>query len=731
MSRERLELALEKLTPGQWERFERFASEFLSAEIPDLRTVALPSGDSGRDAEIFSPKGDASQVLQYSVAQDWRSKIRATAKRVSSTLQSAQMLIYVTNQKIGADVDDLRSEIRTTYSLHLDVRDRAYFLDRLRKSSQTEAASEELARDIVDPYLSSRRIGPTQASALDKDELRAALLYLTLQLRDEVQEKGLTKLSFEALIRSVLIDSDSEHRMTRDEIKHRVRQLLPADDPNRVDQLTESGLARLTKRSIRHWTKSDEFCLTFEETERLSNFATKRELAEVEILDELRDAIEKRRPSAASLPEDTTYIATRIRRLLDRCLYQRAELFATAILAGSISTFPTDHLPEIINDDLRVNIPRKGDLDGDQQWLLALVREILGDPGDATQLYISDLADSYTLLAFLRQTPDVQSAVQKIFSHGEIWLDTSAILPLLAEEVLEDKRRRFQQMYQIASQAGIKFFATSGVIEELERHINRAVHCSHIANQWEGRIPFLLEIFLQSGRAISEFQSWTETFRGSLRPLEDIFEYLDTRFGIQRHDLEARANEAPERLRQTIQEIWYEIHSRRREKSGVAADPIMLSRLSRHDAENYVGVIQQRHQEKPSAFGYSAWWLTLDRKAFAIGDVAKQQYGIQVPDSPVLSLDFLAQYLTIGPARSRLPKDSIRGLHVFLEPRLVSFLTRDLIGEATSIRTEMQDKPEWVIRRRIRDHLDGARRRMGPLAAQSLDAFFEIDRVTL
>jgi hypothetical protein len=72
MSRERLELALEKLAPGQWERFETFASEFLVAEMPDLRTVASPAGDSGRDAELFSPNGVCSQVLQYSVAKDWQ-----------------------------------------------------------------------------------------------------------------------------------------------------------------------------------------------------------------------------------------------------------------------------------------------------------------------------------------------------------------------------------------------------------------------------------------------------------------------------------------------------------------------------------------------------------------------------------------------------------------------------------------------------------------------------------
>jgi hypothetical protein len=732
MSRERLELALEKLSGGQWERFEKFASEFLSSEMPELRTVASSSGDLGRDAELFSPNGDSTIVLQYSVAQDWREKIRATAKRVSVTLGGARLLIYVTNQKIGADADDLKSDIRATYSLHLDIRDRTFFLDRFRKSSQTEGASEELAHDIVDPYLSAKRVIPQQESVLDRDELRAAHMYLALQLRDEVQEKGLTKLSFEALIRSVLLGTDSEHRMARAELKRRVRELLPADDPKRVDELTDSALARLTKKAVRHWVKTDEFCLTFEEAQRLSEFITTRELAELAIIDELRGKIESYRSGPRPLPQDTTQIAARVRRILERCLYQRAESFASALLRGSISAFPTDHLQPIVIEDLRTNPPGKGDPDGDQQWLLDLVREVLGNPGDETRLYIRDLADSYTLLAFLRQTPDVQSAVKKMFSHGEIWLDTSAILPLLAEETLEDKQRRFQQMYEFAGCAGIRFFVTSGVIEELERHINRAVLCSHIASQWEGRIPFLLEVFLQSGRAISEFQSWTEMFRGPNRPHEDIFEYLEERFEIKHRDLEEQTLEAPTDFRQAVQEIWYEIHSQRRERVGGAMDPIVLNRLSRHDAENYVGVTQQRHQEKPSAFGYSAWWLTLDRKAFHIGESVHQRFGIQVPDSPVLSLDFLAQYLTIGPGRARLPKDALRCLHVFFEPRLLSFLTKDLIAEATHIRDEMKDKTEWVIRRRVRDHLDEARRRLGPLAAQSLDALFEAtDRSSL
>lgn len=725
MRSKRLELALEKITAANWERFERFASEFLAVDLPELRTVAAPSGDGGRDAELFSPTGDNTQVLQYSVAQDWKSKIKATAKRVSETIHSAQLLIYVTNQLIGADADELKRELRTAFQLHLDVRDRSYFLERYRKDLRTEAASEELAQDIVDPFLASEGILVRRSPVLDSNEAKAAHVYLSLQLRDEIQEKGLTKLSFEALIRSALINTNSENRMHRDELKRRIRQLLPSDSSVQIDQLVDSAIARLTKRAIRHWKKEDEFCLTYEETQRVAEFAATQELAEISLGDEIRGLILRSAPAGSSRIIDVDVAAARIRRILERCLYARAESFASAVQSGNIAAFATDHLETIVQDDLRLNPAQRGRTDGDPSWLTAAVREIVGSPGQATQRYLRDLADAYTLLSFLRQTPDVQSAVQKMFSHGEIWLDTSAILPLLAEELLDEDRGQFQQMVELAGQAGIRFLVTDGVVEELDRHINRASQCARNIAGWQGRIPFLLEAFLQAGRPAAGFASWTEVFRGPNRPVDDIFEFLNVRFGIDRWDLEARAAEAPTDFRQAVQEAWYHIHERRRQRLGVY-DTIVVNRLSRHDTENYVGVIQQRQQEKPSPFGYSAWWLTLDRSAFKIGDIVRDEFGVTpIPDSPVMSLDFLAQYLTFGPIRSRVSKSSLRELPVALEPRFVRFLNAELLEEASRIRAEMKNLPEHVIRRRVRDHLDEARRRVGPLAYRGVETVLD------
>jgi len=79
-----------------------------------------------------------------------------------------------------------------------------------------------------------------------------------------------------------------------------------------------------------------------------------------------------------------------------------------------------------------------------------------------------------------------------MFSRGEIWLDASAVLPLLAEELIEDGTGQFQQMIGIARDAGLTFFVASGVIEELDHHVENALACCR-SGGWNGKFPFLLE----------------------------------------------------------------------------------------------------------------------------------------------------------------------------------------------------------------------------------------------
>ena len=86
------------------------------------------------------------------------------------------------------------------------------------------------------------------------------------------------------------------------------------------------------------------------------------------------------------------------------------------------------------------------------------------------------------------------------------------------------------------------------------------------------------------------------------------------------------------------------------------------------------------------------------------------------PDSPVLSADFLVNYLAFGPLRTRIGKSQEVHLPLLMELGTARHLTPDLIAEAEKLREELKDLPDRVVRRRVRDLLDEARRRLGPIA---------------
>jgi len=61
--------------------------------------------------------------------------------------------------------------------------------------------------------------------------------------------------------------------------------------------------------------------------------------------------------------------------------------------------------------------------------LEAVVREMLATLREPIQQYLRDLADAYTLLEFLRQTPDVQERQKDLFAWPDMarYIDYSAI----------------------------------------------------------------------------------------------------------------------------------------------------------------------------------------------------------------------------------------------------------------------------------------------------------------
>jgi len=187
-------LGLKLLEPSHWEYFETLCSSFLVSEFENLRTMAHPSGDGGRDSELFSPESITMIATQYSVTPNWKPKIRQTVERINESFPNVKILIYLSNKVIGGQADELKKELLTKKGVSLDIRDQNWFLERMELSDTNRIAAETLSNLIALPYLEGEKVIDKKSSPLTTNESKAALLYLGLQWQDDTNDKGLTPL---------------------------------------------------------------------------------------------------------------------------------------------------------------------------------------------------------------------------------------------------------------------------------------------------------------------------------------------------------------------------------------------------------------------------------------------------------------------------------------------------------------------------------------------------------
>ena len=724
MTRDRFEFALLNLNPNQWESFEKLASTFLADEYTSLRTLA-GTGDRGRDAILWQPEKDPTVVLQFSTTKDWSTKIKTTAKTIRNEFPATQVLVYMTSRRLEPKADDVRTVLRKNYHLFLDIRDANWFLERQNRSRSTEVASAEFSAPIVDPLLSTSSLIDTKIDGLDRRDARAAVVFLAMHWEDETRDKGLTKLSYEALVKAGLRDTDNDNRMSRSAVHTSVCSILQHHDPREVGKYIDSALERLKKRQIRHWEKYDEFCLSLSERQRRTEALVDLELLDKELESELLAHLVH---SSTAFNQSTETEGLRdlvpfVHRILGLFLLQRGEAFAQSVAGGGMVYYTVDEIESICAGQLE-NAPGTIVPTADLIPLVSsTVEEVLVRPSPSTQRYLRALSDGYTLFAFLQQVPDVQRAVQKIFGHGRVWLDTSAALPLLAEILLDEESRSYTRTVRTARQAGMELFVTPGVVRELFHHIQHSRRCQQLGSAWRSRIPFLFSAYLWSGRPGTDFKRWTVEFIGGHQPHDDIVDFLFEVAGIRERSLKPEVERAEEGLRWQISNYWREVHLARSLASDGSRDPEIAEILAQNDVENFLGIVVARENEnKASSLGYEHWWLTLDRGAYRATAEICEQEGLELFDSPVMSYDFLINYFALGPRRGDVTKRDERLLPLMLDMSLLDGVPEDILQIAETTRDQMAGSSERLIRRTIRDHLNQAKLQRGPIARAGIDA---------
>lgn len=712
MNTDMFRLSLQQMRDSDWALFEKMSSCFLVSEYEDIRTMAHPSGDGGRDSELFHSGQKPFIVFQYSISSDWRGKIGRTYRRLSKEFPEARFLIYMTNQVIGGKGDELKSKFMQK-GLGLDIRDMNWFIERANTDPNRENSANEIVDKIARPFLRGEEIIEKASSPLSTKEAKAALLYLGLQLQDDLTAKGLTKVSFDALVRATLRPTDSNNRLTRGQIHEAIHRVLPSSDKIATTQYIDAALKRLAKRYIRWWQKDDTFCLTHEETirieERLANAENNKADFEECVLQECVHCLSDSTPYTDA---DIADIQIRVPRIIEKFMLHQGEEFAAAVRADRLNRISYKELLDIILADIDQFRPQTELLANYPKLLSTIIQNLMGNASASTCSYLRRLSNSYTLLSFLNQTPDVQAATRKLFSHGKVWLDTTVLLPLFAEQLQDDENsRKFSTIFGICSEMGVEFRVTTGIIQEVNAHMNKALSCSrHQPASWVGRVPYLYHYYLQTGKPGEDFSKWVSLFRGDARQEDDLAQFLQDEMHIQLENLEAELDDVPNELRWAADRLWTEAHKKRR-KDGVALDDDTIRILIKHDIETYLGVYARRQNETVSELGYKHWLLTFDKNAWAVRDALRQEFQKDAPGSPLLSITFLINSMNFGPARSRAQEMSKITLPVLLDIEMKESMPHDILVIADSVRKEHEGLPEYVIRRKVRDAIDYARKR--------------------
>ncbi|MDN4647757.1 hypothetical protein [Curtobacterium sp. PsM8] len=706
----RFRFGLEQLSSGDWLLFERLASTFLVGEFPSIRTTATASGDRGRDGEVFSVPGEEHTGFQYSVATDWSAKIRRTVQTLLDNKLDYRLIVYCTNQAIGSKVDDLKAALWKDHQILLDVRDREWFCDREMDTAEREAASAQFCRLVVDPITSARGIAENTGSALALQDGRVALVQLALNSSDTVGDKNLTKVSFDSLVQSVLIGTTQDTAVDRGEVFDRVHVLVPHGSERQVKDLIDSALTRLSaKRGPVKWIRTAD-------TYHLSHEATKRwqESAAEYLLDQ--HTVEADLAAAAygyvvELDADFVQLQAEgkeLRLALEALLLQNGEQFVDAVEGGEVKLLSRQSISDFLSK--RASALRMHPDDAAKA-----IMDVLAAPDARTRSHLVRVLNAYTLMAFLQQTPDVQKALSRVFDTAKIWLDTSAVLPLIAETLIDEPSDRLQtSLLRAAVDSGVSLLVTDGVIEEIRYHLERCVAYINAGRDWEGEVPFVYSAYMLSGRDERAFGHWLLNFRGDVIPDHDIAEFLELTYSITRRDLKELADQADQKLRAAVLELFRKKNGgygrNRPGRGGRRRSDVSHDRLAAHDVESAVGVIQLRHGPR-SALGYDAWWLTFDKTAFKLDAWLRDQLGRNAPDTPALSPDYLAQLLRLGPLRRSMSSDAPR-LPLVVDVTRMESVPEELIRAARKRREEMTGLDEVRIRREVRDELHRLRTSM-------------------
>ncbi len=551
-------------------------------------------------------------------------------------------------------------------------------------------------------------------------EERVIATYLQLELRDKDPAKGLTKSCVEALITYTLREATPETLVSRDAVRTNVARNMPGSAAERAYGLADASLARLVRQDVvKHHRKEDGFTLAFPFRERMGE-RLQAMLAERASL--LEECAVRAEAIALRLGIDFAYdpasVAADALVLLSVTLCERGRLAALAAV-GKASFFDRRRsLEDVASELLRRDAALFGSLSSlGSDHFLALVptvaEELAQYPTERLLTQLRSVSDAYCLQFMLQQTPDVQGSLRKILAGTSLLVDTSVLIPCMAERLLPAEQRRLSNLLRGAAALGCQLVVGDDVLNEIDTHLERVRYSYRVRTErLIGQLgaagagyfeAALIRAFLEgreAGRFNGSFDDFIALFKGESTPLQDLVEYLREDLSVEYDEMRERKRALDQSEIATLFEAW-KAHKRRR----AWVDEAAFEMLVLHDVRAFL-LVEQLRRERHAAetYGHRWWWLVLDGNAFHFDRTRRTTGGGRVCMSP----DFFARYISLAPKPPGMSAAARDLLPAALEVAGLGLIPAELREEAIRTYQAAKDQPEYLRRRTLRDMVNAA-----------------------
>lgn len=648
-------------------RFEQFAKSVFGVVFGENFIPLGGIHDGGADGVISSYvqeiSGKANTFVQFSStdASGAKNKIKDTIIALRKAGRDPRTVLYGTSKAIPK-ADIIVSEIYEEFSVFVQIRDFERIKYYVNSDAKANFSFYESFSDKIDFLTKTANLDLPVNNQYAIDP--TVYVFLNHELRDRFSKDKLNDKVLDALIYWVLRDTNPEkNSITRDALREAIQDNFPTAKSvlvprlnNRIKELCFKKIGE-TER-VRHYSKTDSFCLPFEMRKSLALEAASM-LAQQE---KFKGSIKSRISETKNDLNDNIIDACSelVFSTIHRYFVDQGMILAAFLEKHLESIHISD---QIVEDEMAkslVTIVNKRHINPEAfGYSLSVARGIFYDPTHEEREYLAYLARTSCLLVTLQSSPKLLEYLNKMGGNFKLLIGTDLLVKSLSENYLPDEQKQVTNLLLTAKKLGSQLVLTEPVLEEVFTHI-RATHLefeNHYAIQEQylkdndilecNRI--LIRAYFHAhrikggptswGAFVNQFTDPVGLRNAAIAAKTGLKGFLVQRFGMRYMSTDD--------LRSTVST----------EKVNALAENLQAARgteknqnLSQNDALMVYATYAQRRINNEEGiydgFGFRTWWLTKETRIVGMtADLVQSEGGTPY----VMRPEFLLNFITLAP----------------------------------------------------------------------------------